>query len=82
MKLENIRPVISESLLAIAPEANLQTLSPDANLREELDLDSMDFLNFLTALHTKLHVELPESDYKLLATMRGIESYLVQKVTS
>ena len=79
MNLETLRPVIRESLLAIAPEADLQALPPDANVREELDLDSMDFLNFLTALHTKLHVEIPEADYKLLSTMRGIEAYLSAK---
>ena len=80
MDLDQIRPVIQESLLAIAPEANLQALPPDASLREELDLDSMDFLNFLTNVHNKLHVEIPEADYNLLATMRGIETYLAKKL--
>jgi acyl carrier protein len=80
MTPEDILPVVEESLRAIAPEANLQVLSPDANLREELDLDSMDFLNFLTALHTKLHVDIPEADYARMVTMRGIQSYLTQKL--
>jgi acyl carrier protein len=46
----------------IAPEADLGALPPDRDLRESLDIDSMDFLNFVISLHEKLGVDIPEAD--------------------
>ncbi|MGH7165428.1 MAG: acyl carrier protein, partial [Nitrospiraceae bacterium] len=53
----------------IAPEADLSTLKPDVNFRDQLDIDSMDFLNFVIALHEALRVEIPEADYPKLASL-------------
>jgi acyl carrier protein len=50
------------------------------NLREQLDLDSMDALNFVIALHEELGVEIPETDYAKLATMDGIVAYLLARL--
>ena len=74
-----IRQAIEDSLRGIAPEADLQRVPPDANLREALDIDSFDFLNFLIALHTRLGVEIPESDYGKLTTLSELIRYLLPK---
>jgi acyl carrier protein len=75
-----IRQAVEDSLRGIAPEANLQHVSPDANLREALDIDSFDFLNFLIGLHTRLGVEIPESDYGKLTTLSELTHYLLTKL--
>ena len=70
---------IREVLHRIAPEADLAQVPPDAELREELDIDSMDFLNFAIGLEEKTGVTIPESDYRLVSTLRGCTAYLVQR---
>jgi acyl carrier protein len=65
----------------IAPEADLTTLKPDISFRDQLDIDSMDFLNFIVALHKEFHVDLPESDYPRLASIDGCVSYLERKLS-
>ncbi|MBR0670466.1 acyl carrier protein [Roseomonas soli] len=62
--------------LNIAHEADLSTLPGDAGLREALDLDSMDFLNLVAALHERTGRPIPEADYPKLFTLDGIASYL------
>jgi acyl carrier protein len=71
---------IRRALAGIAPEADLDGLPPDVDLQEELDLDSMDFLNFLIALgeHTGVHV--PESDYAEVRTLGGCTAYLAARL--
>ena len=56
---------------AIAPEADLGAVRPDISFRDQLDLDSMDFLNFVLALHKEFGVEIPEADYPKYATLNG-----------
>lgn len=73
---EDIRAAVLAALGGIAPEADLGSLDPGESLREQLDLDSMDFLNFVIAVHKRLGVEIPESDYPKLATLDGAMSYL------
>ncbi len=55
----------------IAPEADTTSLRPDVSFRDQLDLDSMDFLNFVVALHKEFHIEIPESDYPKYMTLNG-----------
>lgn len=71
-----IRDAISRVLSTIAPEADLGAVDPHADLRESLDLDSMDFLNFVVGLHRELGVEVPEGDYRKIATLEGCVAYL------
>ena len=52
------------------------TSTSDADLREELDIDSMDFLNFVIGLHERTGIDVPERDYPKLATLAGCVSYL------
>ncbi|MCZ7656853.1 MAG: acyl carrier protein [Xanthobacteraceae bacterium] len=72
--------VIKEELANIAPEADLRTLRPTDDLREALDIDSMDHLNFVIALHRRLGVEIPEIDYPKLTTLDGATRYLEAKL--
>ena len=71
-----IREIILKVLGSIAPEADLHSLKPQARLRDQLDIDSMDFLNFVIGLHDELKVEIPEKDYGRLATLDGCVDYL------
>ncbi|CAE7555304.1 unnamed protein product [Symbiodinium sp. CCMP2456] len=65
---EEIRAVVVEELGRIAPEIDIAEIDPDGDLREEMDIDSMDHLNLMIALHKRLGIEIPEIDYpKLLS---------------
>lgn len=63
-------------LLAIAPEVNPAGLDRARLLREQVDLDSMDWLNFLIGLHSRFKVDIPESDYARLRTLDDLIGYL------
>ncbi len=63
----------------IAPEADLTTIKPDVSFREQMDIDSMDFLNFVIALHEALHVEIPEADYPKLTTLDACVAYVLAR---
>jgi acyl carrier protein len=60
----------------IAPEADLSNIQPGVAFRDQLDLDSMDILNFVIALHKEFRVEIPEADYAQLSTLEGCTAYL------
>ena len=64
----------------IAPEADLAALKPDVAFRDQLDLDSMDLLNFVIGLHAALGVEIPEADYGSLLTPDGCVDYLLSRL--
>ena len=70
------KSLIIDVLSAIAPEADFATLPGKAQLRDELDLDSMDFLNFISALHQRMQIDIPEADYPKLFTLDGAVGYL------
>ncbi len=55
-------------------------MNPRADLREALDIDSMDFLNFVIAIHRRLGVDIPELDYPKLVTLDGAASYLMARL--
>jgi acyl carrier protein len=82
MNAADIRTVLQEELGNIAPEMDLRTLDPSADLREALDIDSMDFLNFVIAVHRRLRVDIPELDYPKLVTLDGAVGYLAAKLGS
>ena len=75
-----IKSVLLEEIGNIAPEADLSHLALNANFREELDIDSISFLNLITALHERLRVPVPESDYSKLTTVIGAVSYLSERL--
>jgi len=74
--------LIKEELNNIAPEVDLATLDPAADLREAIDIDSIDFLNLVTALHRRTGIEVPEIDYPKLTTLSGAVAYLEAKLKS
>lgn len=76
MTESEIRDRILTALGNIAPEADLSKLKPGGRIRDQLDIDSMDFLNFVIAVHEDLGVDIPERDYAKLATLDGCVSYL------
>lgn len=63
-------------LRAIAPELDPDTLAPERPLRQQVDLDSMDWLNFLVSLHERLGVQVAESDYARLVSLNDVLDYL------
>lgn len=76
MTPSEIRALALDILAGIAPESDLAALGDDEELRDVLDLDSMDFLNFITRLHEAIGADIPESDYARLATLEGVVAYL------
>jgi acyl carrier protein len=82
MNTEEIKAVVVGSLSALAPEADLSRLDGRADLREALDVDSMDFLRFVQDLHAKLHVDVPERDYPRIRTLDGVLEYLTAKLAA
>jgi len=75
-----IRAVVVATLKSIAPEVEEAELRPGRPLRNQVDLDSMDWLRFLIGLHEKLKVEIPESDYGRLVTLDDLVAYLGPKI--
>lgn len=76
MTATEIRMLAIDILRGIAPEVDFDRLGDGDGLRETLDLDSMDFLNFVIALHKATGIDIPETDYHLLDTLAGLQSYL------
>jgi acyl carrier protein len=79
MDRKEIRSAVVAELKRIAPEVEESELAPAKLLRDQVDLDSMDWLNFLVALHERLKVDIPEADYRRLATLDQIVDYLAAR---
>lgn len=75
-----IRTVLFEVLGGIAPEVDPADIDPAALLRDQVDLDSMDWLNFLIGLHERLAVDIPEADYAGLDSVEHLVAYLRAKL--
>jgi acyl carrier protein len=78
MNDEEIRVRVLKTLSGIVPELEPGTLKRDKSLRDQLDIDSMDFLNFLIALHQEFDVDVPEADAPKLGTIDACAAYLAQ----
>jgi acyl carrier protein len=76
MNPNEMHAMVLAELKRIAPELEEGELKREKPLRDQVDLDSMDWLNFLIALHERFKVEIPESDYKRLGTLDEIVAYL------
>jgi acyl carrier protein len=79
MTTDEVRAAVFRTLGQIAPEADPASLKPDVSFREQLDMDSMDFLNFVIGLHKTLGVDIPEKDYPRLSTVNGCLAYLTPR---
>lgn len=73
---EDTRAAVLSVLTNIAPEVEPDDISDDALLRDQVDLDSMDWLSFLRGIHRRLHVDIPESDYGSLRTLADVVGYV------
>lgn len=80
MNNEQIRTAVLEILKTLAPEIDPARILPDKPLRSQIDLDSMDWLNVLVAIHDKLGINIPETDYGKVVTFDGIIAYLAAKM--
>jgi acyl carrier protein len=76
MTKDEIRGTVLRVLGQIAPEADLSQLKPHLRIRDQLDIDSMDLLNFIIGLHKELKIDIPEAAYPKLATLDGCIDYL------
>jgi acyl carrier protein len=80
MKEDEIKKTLFQLLKKIAPETEPSELKPDENIRETLNIDSFDALQFIVALDEKLGIEIPEQDYGKTSTMKSLLSYIKNKM--
>jgi acyl carrier protein len=73
---EQVRELILNIIHDIAPDEDLSDVKPDVRLRDQLDLDSMDFLDIVMELRKRHKIEVPEEDYMQLSTLNGCVAYL------
>ena len=80
MTNDEIKTLIARELHRIAPEVDLDSVDPAQELREQVDLDSMDILNWMIAIHEATGVEIPEADYSRMATLDECVAYLKNRL--
>lgn len=80
MDKAQISAAVVKAITTVAPDIGPEEIEPGTDLRAELDLDSMDFLNIVVALHEALQVEIPEADYPQLTSLGAFTDYLSGKL--
>ncbi|HVB79359.1 MAG TPA: acyl carrier protein [Candidatus Binataceae bacterium] len=75
-----IKSLVVGELKKLAPEVDAGQIDPTIDLREQIDLDSMDLLNLMIAIHEATGVEIPEADYPRMATLNGCVAYLRTRI--
>jgi len=75
-----IKSLVVGELKKLAPEVDAGQIDPTIDLREQIDLDSMDLLNLMIAIHKATGVEIPEADYPRMATLNGCVAYLRTRI--
>jgi acyl carrier protein len=79
MTKDDIKKIVLEIIEEIAPDEDLSDVKPDVRLRDQLDLDSMDFLDIVMELRKQHGIEVPEADYPELASLDSSANYLLPK---
>ena len=79
MTVTDFRAGYLEELTRVAPDIDAETVENDEHIQDDLDLDSMDVLNLVTALHKRFGIDIPEADYPQIATVSQAVAYLSQK---
>ena len=79
-KVEQVKKIILDIIALVAPDADLSEVKADVGLRDQLDMDSMDFLDIVMELRKRFKVEVPKEDYPRLATLAGCIEYLTPKL--
>jgi acyl carrier protein len=80
MTVDEIKNVVLEIIQDIDDEADFTNLNPSEALRDQLDLDSMDFLDIVMELRKRYQIQIPEADYPQLATLDSCVSYLMPRL--
>jgi acyl carrier protein len=80
MTEQDLKTAVRQALARVAPETAAADLDPHVPLRDQCDLDSMDFLNFVIALHKATGVNVPETDYTQIASLDAAVAYLRARV--
>ena len=80
MTKEEVTSAILEIISEINPDEDVSNVDPDKDLREQFDLDSMDFLDIVMELRKRYGIEVPEDDYNKLATLNSSAEYLAPKL--
>ena len=73
---DELRASILDALKQVAPEADLAALDPARNFRDQIEIDSVDYLNFVLALEQRLGIRVPELHYPRLSSLNGCVAYL------
>lgn len=81
MNIEEIQKIVITAIHEVAPEVEQERIDPDGDIREECDLDSMDYFNYLIALKHSTGVSIAETDYHKVRTLNTMCQYLAQKLS-
>ena len=76
MSKDEVKEAVKDIIATIAPDEELSSLNDTDLLRDQIELDSMDFLDIVMELRKRYGVQVPEEDYKELATLEGCANYL------
>ena len=79
MTAEQVKQIVIDIINEIAPDEDTSDLKSEVNLREQMDLDSMDFLDIVMELRKQHDIEVPEEDYPKLASLDSCADYLTPK---
>jgi len=77
---QQVRSIVLDIIAVVAPDADLSDIDDEKALRDQLELDSMDFLDIVMELRKRYKVEVPKEDYPELATLGGCVRYLSPKL--
>ncbi len=80
MSQDHIRKLVLRQLQKIAPEVDIENINPDARFRDQLEFDSIDYLNLMKLIREELQIEISEIEYPKLATLNGCIQYLSGKL--
>lgn len=75
---QELRTLVISVLTGVAPDVDAAAIDPEADFLEQLDIDSMDFLNMVVAINERTGIEIPERDYPRLSTLNDAVSYLAE----
>jgi acyl carrier protein len=78
--ITELDPMIRRLLSEIVPDVDVESLDPAADIRDAADMDSVDFLNFVSALYDETGIDIPERHYPEVRTIEGCERYLAARL--
>ncbi|MHC5110236.1 MAG: acyl carrier protein [Planctomycetota bacterium] len=80
MVQEQVKKIVLDIIAVVAPDADVSGIKDEVSLRDQLDLDSMDFLDIVMELRKRYKVEVPKDEYPQLATLKSCADYLAPKL--